>query len=114
MQIEKAKQTLRGPDGLIIELDAEQVFPEDPGQGTPVLVIQRNGRREYSATFNCVSDQGVLENTRGEFLVLSKPKLEWIETMSTFVDRWLTHWVREAKTTSSVKPSTCASPQSSC
>ena len=92
------QETLSGPDGLRIELDAEQIFPEDPGQGTPALVIQRKGRRdEYSSTYNCASDQGTLENTRGEFLVLSKPKCDWLNAMETYVDRWLTHFSQEAK-----------------
>jgi len=35
------KQTLKGPEGLIIKLDSDQIFPDDPGQGTPAMVIQR-------------------------------------------------------------------------
>lgn len=47
--------TFKGPEGLRLELDAGQIFPEDPGQGTPVLVVLANGD---SGTYGCVTSEG--------------------------------------------------------
>lgn len=89
------KELLRGPDGLIIELDSEQIFPDDPGQGTPALVIQRKqGRDAYTATFNCAGSEGVLEGDRGKFLVLNRAKCAWLTSQEDVVDRFITEHSR--------------------
>lgn len=102
MKANQQMQILQGPDELRIELDASQVFPDDPGQGTPVLVVQMSGKRVYATgTYNCVSDTGVLEcaqDSHGEF-ILSTPKLNWINAQYNIVDKWLTEAVRAAKAT---------------
>lgn len=36
------QKTLRGPRGLLVELDQTQVIRDDPGQGTPAIVCIRN------------------------------------------------------------------------
>lgn len=50
----KRKMTLRGP-GIKVECDADQIFPSDSGQGTPVLVVLDNGE---TATWNCALSEG--------------------------------------------------------
>lgn len=51
------KTTLTGPGGLRIVLDSAEVYPDDPGQGTPAMV--HLGR--HSATFACALDTGELD-----------------------------------------------------
>jgi len=90
-----SEQTLRGPDGLVIELDSEQIFPNDPGQGTPAMVIQRDrGHNEYCATFNCASSEGVLEGDRGKFHVLNQRQCAWLTSQEDVVDRFITEHSR--------------------
>jgi hypothetical protein len=49
-------KTLNGPGGIRILLDASEIFPDDPGQGTPALV-QLFGA---TGTYWCVSAEGEL------------------------------------------------------
>ena len=45
-------KTLTGPNGIRIVLDSRQVFPDDPGAGTPALVhVGKN-----TATYWCALD----------------------------------------------------------
>ena len=78
------KTTLRGPDGLRIEFDADQIFKDDPGQGTPVLVVLGNA----TASFNCASCEGELDC--GE-VQLSIEQTDWLQSDSVVaqVDLWM-------------------------
>ena len=49
--------TLHGPNGLTLVLDPTQVFPNDPGAGTPAMVYLRGS----SGTYGCVVDTGELD-----------------------------------------------------
>jgi hypothetical protein len=42
-------------DGWKLVLDKSEIFPDDPGQGTPAMVYAPNGD---SATYNCATDTG--------------------------------------------------------
>ena len=74
-------KTLTGPNGIRIELDASQVFPADPGAGTPAMVYMA---RE-SATYWCALDTGELDGRK-----LRQPELDWLEsqidTVEAFID----------------------------
>lgn len=48
------KTVIEGP-GIKVELDAGEIYPSDPGQGTPVLVLLSNGD---TGTWNCVTSEG--------------------------------------------------------
>lgn len=37
------KRTLTGPGGLTLVLDSAEIFPDDPGQGTPAMVHTPEG-----------------------------------------------------------------------
>lgn len=85
------KETLRGPGGLIIELDSDQIFPDDPGQGTPAMVIQRKeGRDAYCATYNCAASEHTLEGDHGDFLILNDTKSNWLDAQVDRISQWLT------------------------
>jgi hypothetical protein len=45
--------------GYKLKLDKDQVFPNDPGQGTPAMITSPSGK---TATYNCVMDQGTVDD----------------------------------------------------
>lgn len=49
------RKTIPLGNGWRLELDRAQVFPDDPGQGTPAMVY---GPRGESATFQCALCEG--------------------------------------------------------
>ena len=83
------KQKIRGPSGLILELDADRIVAGDPGQDTPCLVVL--GRE--TATFNCAFEQGEMD----EGTMLNKEQREWLDHISYAVDTWLTNHSRGEK-----------------
>lgn len=76
IDLSKAKQVVRGPGGLRLELDASQIFPEDPGQGTPFMVVHASGA---SATFCCACNEGELDC--GEYQ-LSPAQMGWLHDLA--------------------------------
>ena len=48
------KKTLRGPKGVRLILDQSQVFPDDPGNGTPAIVEYK----KHTGTYWCCADTG--------------------------------------------------------
>lgn len=50
--ITKTKHTLMFRSGLRIELDASEIYPNDPGQGTPAMAYYRG----KSATFDAAAE----------------------------------------------------------
>jgi hypothetical protein len=77
------KKTISGgPGGLAIVMDTAEIFPDDPGQGTPVLVTM--GRN--SATWNCATDTGELDC--GE-VILTISQTNWLEAQRDAVENWI-------------------------
>jgi hypothetical protein len=74
-------ETIHGPGGIRIELDSAEIFPDDPGQGTPAIVHLGKA----SATFWCAVDQGELADGDGH-VTLSSKHLEWLASQSDRVD----------------------------
>lgn len=52
------ERTLRGPAGYRLVLDSAEVFPDDPGAGTPALVYCPRGR---ASTYFCAIDTGEVD-----------------------------------------------------
>ena len=75
-------KTLKGPNGLRIELDASQIFPDDPGAGAPAMVYK--GRD--SGTYWCALDTGELGDA-----TLPQSALNWLDaqldTVEAFIDQ---------------------------
>jgi hypothetical protein len=88
IDIEDPEQTLEGPEGLTLELSAKQIFPDDPGQGTPCLCCYLG----QTGTYNCVSDQGAVDDEP-----LSGEQIAWINDIYSEVDEWLTYHVRRIR-----------------
>ena len=89
IDINAKKQTLRGPDGIRLDLDASEVYPRDPGMGTPALLTLASGA---TVTFNCAYDTGEAENES-----LTQGQSDWLEEIAEDVDQWLTNQVRQAQ-----------------
>lgn len=76
--LEDSRQTLYGPGGIKLVLDAEEIHPDDPGMGTPMLVWLRG----ESMTLNCAED-----NSRD--LGCNEEQTEWIWEISDAANDWL-------------------------
>lgn len=72
--------TFRGP-GIKVECDEGEIFPSDPGQGTPVLVVLGNGE---TATWNCALSEGeTVDGTK-----FTEEQFTWLNTIVKQVDAW--------------------------
>ena len=72
----QTKFTKHGPHGLSVRFDSTEIFPDDPGKGTPVLVCL--GRE--TATFCCALNEGEVDGIR-----LSPAQISFLETLETLV-----------------------------
>jgi hypothetical protein len=70
------KFTKYGPAGLSVRFDLSEIFPDDPGQGTPVIVCLGS----ETATFYCAINEGEVDGTR-----LSSDQINFLETLETLV-----------------------------
>ena len=73
----KNRFTKYGPGGLRVEFDASEIFPDDPGQGTPVLVCL--GRE--TASFCCALNEGEV----GGCIRLSSDQIEFLASLESLV-----------------------------
>ena len=73
----KNRFTKYGPNGLRVEFDSSEIFPEDPGQGTPVLVYL--GRE--TASFCCALNEGEV----GGYVRLSPEQIEFLASLEELV-----------------------------
>ena len=74
----KLRETLLGPGGIKIELDSREIYPDDPGNGTPAMVVLRNGG---CATYWCAQGEG--EVIKGNDVIeLSHAQKEWLNSDS--------------------------------
>ncbi len=72
------KQTLEGPGGLTLELDPAEVFPDDPGAGTPALVVWKGPYgEEFTATLAYAADMGHLDG-KYFFYELTPEQRDWL------------------------------------
>lgn len=69
--------------GCRVELDTDEVYPDDPGQGTPAMVYYRDG----SATYWCAVGEGEVDGK--EFIRLPPRVLEWLESLENEIDEFL-------------------------
>lgn len=74
---------------ITVELDREEVFPDDPGQGTPAMVFHRDrSGAVYSATYWCACDTGELDGDAG-CKRLREDDLEWLDGLDSDVNDFL-------------------------
>lgn len=73
---------------LYVVLDRSQVFPDDPGAGTPAMVEYR-GAYWGSATYWCAVGEGELDRGRHGMMALSDSALEWLESLEDEIEAFL-------------------------
>lgn len=78
------KKTLLGPDGLSVVLDSNEIYPDNPGAGTPALVVKRKGDR--TASFDCAADTGELD---GGAYLLNAAEAKWLESVRPEVESFI-------------------------
>jgi hypothetical protein len=73
---------------LKIELDPTQCYKDDPGQGTPAMVIMHDAsKREVdSGTFYCAAEAGELSHNGTQ---LNGTMLNWLEMKREIVDKFI-------------------------
>lgn len=70
--------------GLKITLDPEQIFPNDPGQGTPVIVEMTKGEGKGSTgTWNCVQGEGEIDG-----FPITDDQRKWLNEVEPRVEKW--------------------------
>jgi len=74
--------TLNGPNGLRIVLDSREIFPSDPGDGTPAMV--HYGR--HAGTYWCALGEGEL--ACGEY-TLTDTQYRCIESQEDVVNEFV-------------------------
>jgi hypothetical protein len=71
---------------LCVVLDKSQVFPDDPGAGTPAMVHSFG----YHATYWCACGEGELtENRRGGTTKLTKEELDWLDAIQPEIEEFI-------------------------
>ena len=68
------KRKIQGPHGLLLVLDTEEVFPNDPGAGTPAVVHWRGA----SSTYWCAMGTGELLSYRDGVVLLTDAQMDWL------------------------------------
>lgn len=73
-----SKRTLICPNDrrYSVVLDPSEIFPNDPGNGTPAMVYGPNGT---SATYNCAIGESELTNSRGGGEGISASAYRWLD-----------------------------------
>jgi hypothetical protein len=66
--------------GLRVDFDADEIFPEDPGSGTPVMVWIDG----ESGSYSCVLEVGEVDSIR-----LAQYQIDWLWSIEQDVWDWL-------------------------
>ncbi len=85
----KPKKTIDGPNGLRIELDKDEINPNDPGQGTPAMVYKKTAKGEASGTYWRVQGEGEMDGHDGGTVTLTERQMEWINGQEEAVQNFL-------------------------
>jgi hypothetical protein len=72
----KTERSLRGPGGVLLRLDTAEVFPDDPGSGTPAIVELPfgGGSATYDAALGGAAD-----------FELTERQVRWLDEQETEV-----------------------------
>jgi hypothetical protein len=85
------KKTLHGPEGIRVELDRDQWFPDNPGNGTPDLVyLTTHTGEEANAPYDAAMNEGhVLGLDSDREYKLMNAQLRWLASVSKEIDSFL-------------------------
>jgi hypothetical protein len=78
------KKVLWGPNNIQIQLDQSEVFEDNPGRGTPAIVILHKGRETYTATYWCAVGEGEVEGYN-----LTPNQLNWLNEQEDEIEKFL-------------------------
>lgn len=70
-------------NGWSIVLDKDEVFPDDPGQGTPAMLYSPKG---LSSTYFCALDNGVIGDHDQP---IPRSILDWMEEKMEEIDAFI-------------------------
>lgn len=70
---------------LTLTLDRSQVFPDDPGNGTPAVVSA--GR--YSSTYWAATGESELLGDGDDVIGLSPAELRWLDAHASVIEEFL-------------------------
>lgn len=80
-------QTFHGPDGWTLVADRRQVFPDDSGQGTPLMVYGPGARA--SGTLARVLDTAETDTNKGQLLPVPGRVMAWLEKTEEQANEWV-------------------------
>ncbi len=77
---------------LVIVLDSSECYKDDPGQGTPAMVVLKSDESNWemdSGTFYCAVEQGELSHQGTN---LSQEQTDWLESKRQQVDDFISKY----------------------
>lgn len=89
------RKSLRGPGGLLVVLDAREIFPDDPGNGTPILVKGPFGRG--CSTFWAAQGEAELLDDKEGAIQLTQEQQEWLNSLDVALTEWLELYTKAIK-----------------
>lgn len=80
---------------LRLELDAREIFPDDPGLGTPAMVYVGVREMQWGGTYHCALGEGELiwigAGTVHATREISDRESRWLESNGELVDDFITY-----------------------
>lgn len=77
----------RGPDGWTLVADRREVYPEDPGQGTPLMVY--GPRAASSGTLGRVLDTAEVDGPGCRLDEVPSRVMRWLERVADEAQAWV-------------------------
>lgn len=71
--------------GLAVHFDSAEIVPDNPGDGTPLMVT----KGKYSATYNCALGTGELDGGRDGYYQLTDSEYRWLELLEEALEELL-------------------------
>lgn len=68
--------------GLRVDFDSAEIVPDNPGDGTPLLVT----KGKYSSTYYCALGEGELDGGRDGYYQLTDFEYRWLEGLQEALD----------------------------
>ena len=79
--------TYHGPEGWTLVADRREVFPDDPGQGTPLMVY--GPRARCSGTLERVLDTAETDTNAGRLEPVPGRVMAWLEHIEDNATEWV-------------------------
>lgn len=87
MRHQAIERKWHGPQGWQLVADRQQVFPEDPGQGTPLMVNSPLGTA--SGTLHRVLDTEEVDTEQGALRPVPPDVLAWLSELVEAAETWV-------------------------